>query len=363
MNPLGVTPARWLKIACLLPFIWGGILLAETRELTVLFTNDMHDHIRADYDGNGGLAFVSGYIQSRRKEIGDVLVLDAGDVAEKGDLLAWKKASEITFKAFSQIHYDAWAPGNHDHDFGVEQLRAFADLSGSDLLCINLLNARGEPEFTPSKIYEKNGIRVGVIGMIVPRDKHCLNEAETAEAMAREAERLVRYSHQLVPMDHHTVAPDVEMLEWFRQQEVAFAPEANEIVGWVSRKIEYGEVGILAAEAIRQTTGADVAFNASGQVVRAKLPRGILDTNAVFRTGSERGNELIEVSLSGAEIESYVNGLERSDWYLNQWSGFEGRKDSNGWNTGLDPEAELRRLAEGTGQGILILPQRSSWSF
>lgn len=412
MNPYGFTPARWLRNACLLSLLWGGLLLGETKELTVLFTNDIHDHIRADYDGQGGLAFVSGYIKSRREALGEVLILDAGDVAEKGDLLAWKEASDITFRAFSRVGYDAWAPGNHDHDFGIEQLRVFEAISGADMLCINLLNAEGGPEFTPSKIYEKNGIRVGVIGMIVPRNEDCLDEAATAEAMAREAERLrpqvdlvialchesvrecvlisrvateidlfvsghshqalhqpyvveetgaiivqagsyaeyvgemtleidlgsdriVDYAHRLVPMEHRAVAPDLEMLEWFRQEEAAHAPEANEIVAWTSREIEYGEVGILAAESIRRTTSADIAFNASGQIVRAKLPRGILDANAVFRTGGERGNELVEILLTGAEIEHYVNGLAVSDWYLSQWSGFRGQEASGWWRTGL----------------------------
>ena len=61
---------------------------AEPRTLLILHTNDLHDHVRQDYDDAGGLAYVAGYVDSVRAERGDVLLLDAGDVMEKGDLVA-----------------------------------------------------------------------------------------------------------------------------------------------------------------------------------------------------------------------------------------------------------------------------------
>lgn len=416
-------PSRALRfISFISVVLWAPVSAAP---LTVLFTNDIHDHLLADYDGRGGMAYVSGYVRSVRKEAGEILLVDSGDVAEKGDLVARRSWSRLNFQAMARMGYDAWAPGNHDHDLGMEALREFEVLSGADLLCINLLDAEGGPALRPSKVYEKQGVRIGVLGMIAPRSEDCLDHDETARAMAEESRRLrpevdlifalchyasrdcadlarkapeidiffsahsheileqpvvveetgalivqagsyaefvghlelrvdpetgeiEAFSHRLVPMDHHRVPADIPMLEWFRREEAARAPEANRWLGWSGRELHYGEVGVIAAAAIRRAAGAEIALHSSGQVIRSKLPAGALNYNAVYRTGGERGEVLLEVVLSGREIEAYLRGLLQSDWYLTQWSGFFATLGEGGIQTDLDPGRDYR----------VVLPQR-----
>ena len=382
-------------------FGFALVLWAETDTVLILHTNDIHDHLRPDYDGSGGMPFVSGYIKRERALRDDVLVLDAGDVAEKGDLVAFKTKSELVYEALGRIGYHAGAPGNHDHDFGIPQLRRFESLaSGMQMLCINLIEEDGSPAFPPSTVFEVGGVKVGVIGMIVPRDEGCLNAEESATAMAREAERLDEevslvvavchlgvmdcsrisrvapaidvfvsgHSHEviheaviveetgalivqagsyaeyvgrleigidleteevvwhdsgLVPMRHDTVPCDVAMLEWIRLQEQALAPEATRIVAWTDTPNNRVEVGRLAAAALRTRAETDIGFCHAGQVIRSTLPRGILDVNAIFRTGGERGYHIVEATMTGNEIEFYLNGLQRSNWEQTQWSGFK----------------------------------------
>jgi 2',3'-cyclic-nucleotide 2'-phosphodiesterase (5'-nucleotidase family) len=54
--------------------------------------------------GTGGIPYVSGYIKSVKAQRQDVLVLDAGDVAEKGGL-AFKTNSDIMYQAMGKIGY------------------------------------------------------------------------------------------------------------------------------------------------------------------------------------------------------------------------------------------------------------------
>lgn len=389
--------------------------------LLILHTNDLHDHVRPDYDGVGGLPFVAGFVHDVRSRRNDVLVVDAGDVAEKGDLVARKTSSKMVFTALSRIGYHAWAPGNHDHDFGVDALRTFTDLAGTDILCINLFNGNGELEFPASKIYEVDGVRVGVIGAIEPRDTRSLDLEGTARAMAAEASRLkpdtdiivalvhisaphsaqiskvamdidvfvsghsheaiteaiqvpgtgalivqsgsyaenvgwleleldledrriVDHETKLVAMDHETIAPDLEMLEWVRRQELELAPEALEVVGWAPREITRVEVGYMAAEGIRLASKADVGFNQTEQVVRAALPAGLLDHNAVYRTGGERGLDLVEVELTGQEITNYLQLLRTSRQYQTQWSGFRATMEAGTISTDLEPHRIYRAV-------------------
>ena len=109
-------------VLALLALAGAGSGFPEERTLVLLHTNDLHDHLRADYDGSGGLAYVSGYIRSVKASRPDVLTLDAGDLMEKGDLVGFRTRSSITCEAMGRVGYDAFSPGNHDTAYGDEHL-------------------------------------------------------------------------------------------------------------------------------------------------------------------------------------------------------------------------------------------------
>ncbi len=58
----------------------------ETRSIVIVHTNDMHSHIdpfaidHPKYPGLGGMAQRAALIDSLRKEHGEILLLDAGDI-------------------------------------------------------------------------------------------------------------------------------------------------------------------------------------------------------------------------------------------------------------------------------------------
>jgi len=182
----------------------GATAWGTTGGLLILHTNDIHDHVRPGYIGIGGLPYISGYVRQVREERDDVLLLDAGDVLEKGDLVAFRTRGEITFEAMAQIGYDAITIGNHDLDFGLKHLRRFEELMEQKFLLLNLFNPEGTPEFTPSRIIEVKGVKVGVIGMIAPRKAYLggVDHKESARLLAEEAERLKQEVHLVVALCH-----------------------------------------------------------------------------------------------------------------------------------------------------------------
>jgi 2',3'-cyclic-nucleotide 2'-phosphodiesterase (5'-nucleotidase family) len=417
----GILLMLFLGMVCILPQSAKGQneTTSGEKSLLILHTNDIHDHLRPDYSGTGGLPFVSGYIRKVRSERSDVLVLDAGDVAEKGELVARKTNSEFTFEMMKRVGYNAWTPGNHDYDFGMEALHRFTLLAGMDIVCINLFREDGRLEFPASVIYKINELSIGVIGAIDPRDRLSLNLEETAIAIRDEAAKLSAetdliiglmhitnrdasyiakiasdldiiiaghshqethqpivvpetgviilqagdyarmvgsldlrmnaetgkiqsYEYELIEMDHLSIAPDLEMIELVRRKELELAPESQQIVSWSPRRVSYTEVGLLAAEALRVSTGADVAFHKTRHIVRADLPAGILDLNAFYRTGGERGHHLIMVELTGSEIADYIQALPMNRWLPTQWSGFRGHFNGDRFETDLDPARMYR---------------------
>jgi 2',3'-cyclic-nucleotide 2'-phosphodiesterase (5'-nucleotidase family) len=183
----------------LLPFLSA----AETRTILILHTNDLHDHVRPGQENCGGMPYISGYIKSVKAQRQDVLVLDAGDVAEKGDMLAFKTNSDIMYQAMGKIGYAATVPGNHDLDHGVARLHTWAALApGMTMLCLNYVDKEAKPCFTPSKIFDVKGIKVGVIGLTILKGNETMDRVASVERLRKEAARLRPETDLLLALCH-----------------------------------------------------------------------------------------------------------------------------------------------------------------
>ncbi len=193
------------KLVCLLALSVAPAFLcaAETRTLLILHTNDFHDHIRPGYNGVGGLPYVSGYIKQVKETCKEVLVLDAGDVMEKGDMVAFKSKSRIMYEALGNIGYSAVTIGNHDADYKPGYLRECqALMPDTALLCLNWRDDAGAAHFPASKIFDVQGLKVAVIGLTRPKPGEFFGEAETGAALEREAERLKPESDVQIALCH-----------------------------------------------------------------------------------------------------------------------------------------------------------------
>lgn len=214
-----------------------------TKSLLILHTNDLHDHVRPGPNGVGGLPYVSGYVRSVRAERSDVLLVDAGDVAEKGDLVAFRSHSALTYEGLRRIGYDAVTIGNHEFDeYGVAGLRSFESLLGRRLLNLNVLGPDGAPIFEASRIVEVNGLKVGLVGLIVPRkpEDGGVDSAASGRALATEAARLrTAGAHLVVAVCHESAK---KCAEWSRA-----APDVNVFVSGHSHQ------AIAAPEVVPET--------------------------------------------------------------------------------------------------------------
>ena len=158
-------------------------------------TSDLHGSVfnwdyftNAEYDdcakNDIGLAKLATLVESVRSARGrdHTLMIDAGDTIQ-GTPLAYyfARIAPITdgtvhpmAAAMSHIGYDAAALGNHEFDYGIPLLRAFASQLDFPLLGANALDAStGRPAFTPFVIrnFKVNGqepIRVGILGLTNP---------------------------------------------------------------------------------------------------------------------------------------------------------------------------------------------------
>ncbi len=174
----------------------SGALLADTETVLLLHTNDFHDHIRESPSHCGGLPYVSGYIQSVKSKRSDVLLLDGGDVLNKGDFVSHVTKGSVMYSAMKRIGYDVGVPGNHDFTYGLDNLYSNMAVAGFPIVCANAVSTSDRPLKLPkSVVVEVDGISVGVIGATttsggVSEPWRVLSLEETGQVLAAEAERL-----------------------------------------------------------------------------------------------------------------------------------------------------------------------------
>ena len=147
------------------------------KQLTVLHTNDVHSYIDpfpADHPRNanmGGVERRASLIESIRKENPNVLLLDAGDIFQGTPYFNFFEG-ELEFKLMSEMGYDAATIGNHDFDNGLEGF--FKELPNANFAILNanydLSNTILKDKVQPYKIFKKEGVKVGVVGIGIELD-------------------------------------------------------------------------------------------------------------------------------------------------------------------------------------------------
>ncbi|EDP57478.1 bifunctional UDP-sugar hydrolase/5'-nucleotidase UshA [Vibrio sp. AND4] len=140
-----------------------------TYKLTVLHTNDHHGRFWQNKYGEYGMAARKTLIDDLRAEIqaegGSVLLLSGGDIntgVPESDL----QDAEPDFKGMSKIGYDAMALGNHEFDNPLEVLFKQQEWANFPMLSANIYDKEtGERLFQPYAMFNKQGIKIAVIGL------------------------------------------------------------------------------------------------------------------------------------------------------------------------------------------------------
>lgn len=159
----------------------GGLLIScsSPKEITILHTNDTHsqiyplpknlaDTMRA---GRGGFLRRIAMLKEERKKEPDLLLFDSGDFSQGSPYYTLFKG-DVEAGLMNLMHYDAGTIGNHEFDFGLENMaRVFRELN-FPILCCNY-DFTGTPvEGTVQKhtiIYRK-GFKIGVFGVCPKMD-------------------------------------------------------------------------------------------------------------------------------------------------------------------------------------------------
>lgn len=130
----------------------------QTTTHKILHTNDIHGRLAEEKGRVIGMA----KLKTVKEQENPDLMLDAGDAFQGLPLSNQSKGEEMA-KAMNAV-------GNHEFDFGYDQLKKLEGMLDFPMLSTNVYKD-GKRAFKPSTIVTKNGIRYGIIGVTTPETK------------------------------------------------------------------------------------------------------------------------------------------------------------------------------------------------
>ena len=134
---------------------------AEERDLLILYTSDVHCGVDKNW-GYAGLAAVKEQLSGDY----NILLVDDGD-AVQGEPVGTMTKGDAVIDIMNTVGYDAFIPGNHEFDYGMDQFFELMGKANFPVISCNFTKD-GELVFDPWLIKEIGGMRIGFVGVTTP---------------------------------------------------------------------------------------------------------------------------------------------------------------------------------------------------
>ena len=159
----------------------------KSKQLVILHTNDTHSTILPVNDqlpdtmkaGRGGFLRRIAMLKEERQKNPDLLYFDSGDFFQGSAYFTMFKG-DVEMGLMNQMGIDASTIGNHEFDFGLDNMAAMFKKATFPILCANydFTGTVMEGVTKPWIIIKRNGVKIGVFA-VCPKmkglvsDKNC----------------------------------------------------------------------------------------------------------------------------------------------------------------------------------------------
>ena len=166
---------KYIWLIMLLLVVATGAEAKKHKQLVVLHTNDTHScilplkELLADtaIAGRGGFIRRIAMIKEQRKEHPkNLLLFDSGDFSQGSSYYTMFKG-DVEVGLMNRMGYDAVTIGNHEFDFGLENMARIFKMANFPIVCANydFTGTVCEGLVKPYVVLKRNGVRVGVFGL------------------------------------------------------------------------------------------------------------------------------------------------------------------------------------------------------
>ena len=172
----------------------------KQKQLVILHTNDTHSCVmplnenleNKDIAGRGGFLRRVNMVKEERRQNPDLLLFDSGDFSQGSGYYTLFKG-EVEVELMNQMGYDAATIGNHEFDFGLDNMARIFRMAKFPIVCSNY-DCTGtvlQDLVKPYVVMKRQGVKIGVFALAPPWkglvfDGNCegityLDPAETAQ--------------------------------------------------------------------------------------------------------------------------------------------------------------------------------------
>lgn len=147
---------------------------AKGKQLLILHTNDTHSCViplnpnLADtmLAGRGGFLRRAAMIDQMRKEDKELLLLDSGDFSQGSPYYTMFKG-DVETKLMNIMGYDAATIGNHEFDFGLDNMARLFKKVNFPIVCANydFTGTVVEGLVKPYVVIKRKGVKIGIFGL------------------------------------------------------------------------------------------------------------------------------------------------------------------------------------------------------
>lgn len=162
-------------IAMLLVLLMTGSAMAQNdKQIVILHSNDTHSCIYplnvnlADtaLAGRGGYLRRAAFVEQQRKQYPNLLLIDSGDFSQGSPYYTLNKG-EVEVGLMNIMRYDAATIGNHEFDFGLENMARIFRMANFPILCSNydFTGTPVEGTVKPWTIIKRDGVKIGLFAL------------------------------------------------------------------------------------------------------------------------------------------------------------------------------------------------------
>lgn len=163
---------RYLPVFILFVIALNGS--AQKKQLVILHTNDTHSCIMplsvnlSDtlVAGRGGFVRRATMLQEERKRHPDLLLFDSGDFSQGSPYYTLYRG-DVEIELMNEMQYTASTVGNHEFDFGMENMARLFRKARFPILCSNydFTGTVLEGLVKPYMTFCHNGVKIGVFAL------------------------------------------------------------------------------------------------------------------------------------------------------------------------------------------------------
>ncbi len=147
-----------------------SFILAAEKEIVILSINDFHGALAPAGKNVGAVKLVDALKTEKAKNPEGTIIVSAGDNYQ-GSAMSNLLYGEPVSAVFKEMGIELSAVGNHEFDWGIDRITKWAEDGEFTFVCTNIYDKRTNQPVDwaePFVIIEKEGVKVGFIGLATP---------------------------------------------------------------------------------------------------------------------------------------------------------------------------------------------------